>query len=190
MTMPRTLMFILALVPLGIIAVGCGGDTRRGETESTALIPTTTEPEVESHATRANTAVVAKVTDPARRAYVARLDSVCSRLDPERVKAQVRVAKSVLPKEAAKAYDDTIVLGRIELRKIEAVPVPPGEHELLQANVFEVVRRELALRGKISRALLATDLPRVRRLHSELDNLSRSLGGFARGYGFRVCGED
>lgn len=174
---PRQALAILLGLAIALGAGGCGGDTRRGESET-------------SEAAAGGPAIATKVTDPARRVYVARVDAVCRRFDPERSKTQERVANASLPAEAAKTYDETIGLGRSELRRIEAIPAPPGEDELLRANVFDVIRRELAIRGEIGGALSATDVPRLRRLRGELDSLSRSLGGFARGYGFRVCGED
>jgi hypothetical protein len=60
----------------------------------------------------------------------------------------------------------------------------------MKANVFEPIRGQLALRESIAKALAATDIPRLRLLRAELDNSTRTLTGFARGYGFRVCGEE
>jgi hypothetical protein len=132
---------------------------------------------------------VTKISDPARRAYVASVDSVCGHLDRERSTEQGKVASSKLTSEAVKAYDDTIALGWKELRQIEAIPTPPGERAVLRANVFDVIRSQLALRRRISGALAAVDVPRLRVLRAEADNMTRALTGFARGYGFRVCGE-
>jgi len=106
-----------------------------------------------------------------------------------RTSREKRVGASSGTAEAVKAYDDTIALGWRELRRIRAIPPPPGDAALLNANVFEPVRRQLALRAQIGKALGATDIPLLRRLRSELDNSSRALSGFARGYGFRACGE-
>ena len=169
----------------------CGGDTRRAESEATeAGTGTAAIPSTPPRQTGAGGPVIAtKVTNPARRAYVARVDAICGRLDPERNREQARVGESARPEEAVRAYDGTIALGWRELRQIEAIPAPPGEHELLRANVFDPIRRQLAIRQQISSALSETDIPQLRRLRTELDNLSRSLGGFARGYGFQVCGE-
>lgn len=89
-----------------------------------------------------------------------------------------------------KAYDDSISLGRRELRQIEAIAEPPGDATLLKANVFDPIRAQLALRARIRDALAAADVPLLRRLRTELDNSTRTLTGFARGYGFRVCGEE
>ncbi len=74
--------------------------------------------------------------------------------------------------------------------KSRRIPPPPGEGALLRANVFDIVRRELAVRRRIGLALAAVDIPRLKSLRGELDGLSQRLGAFARGYGFRVCGED
>lgn len=182
---------MLAAGFLVALAAGCGGDKRRAESETTGVATHPAPAPAPLHQGVTGGPVIAtKVTDPARRAYVARVDSVCHRLDPERSTAQGRVGEQALPGEAAKAYDDTIALGWRELRQIEAIPVPPGEQALLRANVFDVIRRQLTLRRRIGDALAAVDVPRLRQLRGELDNLARSLGGFARGYGFRVCGED
>jgi hypothetical protein len=188
----RQTLAVLLCLAIALGAAGCGGDTRRGESETSEAAAVRAAPETspERSAGGGGPAIATRVTDPARRAYVARVDAVCRRFDPERSRTQERVANASLPAEAAKTYDETIGLGRSELRRIEAIPVPRGEDELLRANVFDVIRHELAIRGEIGGALSATDLPRLRRLRGELDSLSRSLGGFARGYGFRVCGED
>ena len=93
--------------------------------------------------------------------------------------------------EASKAYDGR--RSRSDGRssaQIEAIPRPPGEEKLLKANVFEPIRGQLALRESIAKALAATDIQRLRLLRAELDNSTRTLTGFARGYGFSVCGEE
>ncbi len=133
---------------------------------------------------------VAKVTDPARRAYVARVDAICSKIDPERAREQERVGASSQPTEAVKAYDDTIALGWRELRQIRALPPPPGDAALVKANIIDPVKGQLALRARIGNALAAADVPLLRQLRAELDNSTRALTGFARGYGFHVCGEE
>ena len=171
------------------ILAGCGGDSRRAESEggqSVAVTPTTQTTQVPS----TKPVAIAKVTDPARRAYIARVDRICSNLDPERGSARARVAGSTDVREASKAYEDTISSGEAELRRIQAVPPPPGESQLLRANVFDVINQQLALRGEIRNALPSLDITRLQALQGQLDDLSRSVSAFARGYGFRVCGED
>ncbi len=190
MTAPSRLTIMLAIGALAAVSAGCGGDTRRAESETTGAAPSTHAPAVQPTGSSGGPVIAAKITNPARRAYVARVDSVCRRLDPERSAAQERVGGSALPEEAARSYDDTVALGEKELRQIESIPAPPGEGALLRANVFDVVKRELDVRRRIGFALAAVDMPRLRLLRGELDNLSRTLGAFARGYGFRVCGED
>ncbi len=181
---------MLAAALLAAVVAGCGGDTRRGEAESTAAATGATLREPASQGGPRAPVLAAKVTDPARRAYVSRVDAVCGRLDPERGAERERVRAASGTPAAVRAYDDTISLGWKELRQIEAIPAPPGDRALLQANVFDPIRRQLALRGRIGSALGALDVPRLRVLRTEMDNLTRALSGFARGYGFRVCGED
>lgn len=183
------------LVLLGLAAVllaGCGGDKRRGEAEQTEATspPSAAETPASSQAPAGAQPQVTKVTDPVRRAYITRVDAVCRQIEPERAKEQERVGTSSEPTEAVKAYESSISLGWRELRRIEAIAEPPGDAALLKANVFDPIRGQLALRARIRDALAAADVPLLRRLRAELDNSTRALTGFARGYGFRVCGEE
>jgi hypothetical protein len=177
---------ILLLGVAAALLVGCGGDQRRAETETETTAAT--QPGVASPAP-AGPVRVTRVSDPVRRAYVTHVDAICRRVDPERSSRQEAVANTADTAEAVTAYDDTIALGWRELRRIESVPPPPGDAALLKANVFDPVRAQLALRARMSKALAAADVPLLRRLRSELDDSTRALTGFARGYGFRVCGE-
>lgn len=178
-------VFILA----ALTVAGCGGDTRRAETEAPESAPRPHPAPVTRTSSSAEPVPVNQAADPARRAYVARVDAVCGQLDPERGAEERKVATAKQPGEAAKAYEGTISLGWRELRRIEAIAEPHGDGAVLRANVFEPIRRQLALRGEIHAALAAVDVPTLRRLRAELDNSTRTLTGFARGYGFQVCGE-
>lgn len=175
-----------------MLVAGCGGDKRRGEAEQAeATSPTSAAAApASSPAPSGGKPQVTKVADPARRAYVTRVDAVCRRIEPERAKEQERVGTSTEPDEAVKAYEGSIALGWRELRRIEAIAEPPGDAALLKANVIDPIRGQLALRARIRDALAAADVPLLRRLRTELDNTTRALTGFARGYGFRVCGEE
>ncbi|MFN8163709.1 MAG: hypothetical protein U0R26_07735 [Solirubrobacterales bacterium] len=193
MTVHRATCLAIAAALAAALVAGCGGDTRRGEDQSTAsetaasaTAPATTP----GPGAPAGHAVTAKVTDPARRAYVARVDSICGHLDRERRAQQERVAGTIDPHEAMVAYDDSISLGWRELRRIEAIPTPPGDRALLRHNVFDVIRSQLRMRTRMSRALAAMDIPRLQAMRTQVDDMSRAMSGFARGYGFRVCGED
>lgn len=183
-----SILFVGLLVSL---LAGCGGDRRRAETEGTepATQPSKVRSSGSSQSSLAEPVRAARVTDPARRAYVTKVDAICNQIDPERAKERERVGSSADSIEAAAAYEDTIALGWRELRQIEAIAPPPGEGALLKANVFDPIRSQLALRTRIRTALAATDVPRLRQLRNELDGSATALTGFARGYGFRVCGE-
>lgn len=182
-------IFLLGL--LVALYSGCGGDKRRGETETTETTSQvgTVQPPTSSPPGGTGKVRVAKVTSPARRAYIARVDKVCEKIDPERTKDQEMVGATRSSAEAVKAYEGTIALGWRELRQIEAIAPPPGEEALVRSNVFDLVKGQLALRAKIRNALATADVPLVQRLRNELDNSTRELTGFARGYGFHVCGE-
>lgn len=176
----------LALVPIALSA--CGGDTRRAETEGGAARTTQTT-STKAPAGAHQSVPAAAVTDPRRRAYIAKTDRICRGVDPERNTAREQVGAAADTQEAAKSYEKETALGTSELKQLEAVAPPPGDAKLLQANVFGPVRHQLALRAQIRVALAAADVPRLRALRAELDNISRALAGFARGYGWRDCGE-
>jgi hypothetical protein len=189
MVMRLTPLLLIAFVAL---SAGCGGDKRRAETEApeTTTQPSVAQlPEAQQPPSRASVQVT-NVTDPARRDYVARVDAICGKLDPERAREQERVGASADTTEAVKAYADTIALGWRELRQIRALRPPPGDAALLKANVFDPIKGQLMLRARIRNALAAADVPLLRRQRAELDNSTRALTGFARGYGFQVCGEE
>lgn len=152
---------ILLLAFLVTLLAGCGGDRRRGEAETSgATNPTSTARSSEPASSGSKKAPpVTKVTDPARRAYLARVDAVCGTIEPERGKEQERVGAAADSAEAAKAYEGTIALGWRELRQIEAIAPPPGDEALLRANVFHSVKGQLALRAEIRSALAAADVP-------------------------------
>ncbi len=181
-----------ALVVVLLLVPGCGGDQRRGEGETgtVATSATTTGAQPPAGQTGGAPKVPrSALSDPARRAYIQRIDRICSKLDPEQAGARERVGKSTNEGEAVKAYDGTIALWTKQLSQIKTVPVPPGDRSALAANLFDPIRRQLALRRQIRDALAVADVPRLRQLRGELDNLTVALTAFARGYGFRVCGE-
>ncbi len=182
----KTLIAGLALALL--LFAGCGGDSRRASQQSLkAAGPTATRSGSDVPA-GTGPIVPARVTDPARRAYIARVDAVCKRLDPERTGAREHASGDT--SQVLKGYDDSIALGATELNDIEAIKPPHGDATALRVNVFDVIRHQLAVRREIRTALAGDDTTQVRALQGQLDALTRSLVGFARGYGFTVCGAD
>ncbi|MGB7589402.1 MAG: hypothetical protein WBM00_11915 [Solirubrobacterales bacterium] len=177
-------------VPVMLLALsGCGGDVRRAGTESD-VAGQASHPVVARERARRARLPAATVTDPQRRAYIARTDRICRSFDPERGSARKRAGESADVPGAVRAYEEGTALGRSELRRIETVTPPPGDAKLLRANVFSPIRHQLALRARIRNALAAVDLPRLRALRAQLDNISRALSAFGRGYGWRSCGEE
>lgn len=172
----------------------CGGDRNRadeaaGGSPSTTTAATTSSPATTPHVQLPKgPAVSARATDPARRAYIARADRVCARYDPKRNEARKRTGEAADAGEATKAYDEGVKLATAQLRALEAIHVPASEAGVLRANVFEPLHAQLQLRHRIAPALAVNSVAEVRPLQRQLDGLSRSLEGFARGYGFHVCG--
>ena len=179
---------LIAAIAAAVALVGCGGDSRRAETEPAGSNPVPAGSESPQAGRRAAVPVAA-IADPRRRAYVRRTDRICSQFDNERNSERERVREAADVSGAERAYERGTVLGRSELRQLEAVPAPPGDDALLQANVFAPVRSQLALRAQMRTALAEVDLPRLRALRARLDDISRALSAFARGYGWRSCGE-
>lgn len=184
-SIPRALFALAAASAIALLAA-CGGETGRAET-STAVAQT---PDYGSGQQLASTPDTATVNDPARRAYIGRVDGVCKKLDRERNAAREQAAAGAETSQGTQAYDDSIALGWRQLHAIEAIQAPPGDAKLLRTNVYEVLRRQLAIRRRMGRALADTDVAELQTLRVQLDSLTQSLLGFARGYGFRVCGED
>ncbi len=184
-SIPRALFALAAVLAIAPLAA-CGAATGRGETSTT----TVQGPTYDSGKQLAATPATSKVNDPARRAYIARVDAVCKRLDRSRNAAREKAATGAETSEGTKAYDDSIALGWRQLHAIEAIQTPPGDAQLLRTNVYDVLRRQLAVRRQMAGALADTDVPKLQTLRMQLDSLTQSLLGFARGYGFRVCGED
>ena len=185
--MLRGVVVVTAGALFASLLAGCGGDARRADLGDTT---TTTQAAVAAR-TGSAPAVSAVPATPARRSYVARVDSVCARMDPERNRARRHAEMATDMAGTVKAYDDSISLGERQLRRIEAIPPPPGDAKLLRANVFDVINQQLAVRRQMRDALAANQgLSEVQQLRARLDDLTRTLVGFARGYGFQTCGED
>ncbi len=172
---------VVALVSVGLAA--CGGDSQRAETSVAATTPYTTTTQL------AKRPAIATVSDPVRRAYIDRVDRVCKTLDPERTSAGESAEGIEDAAGQSKAYDDSIALGERQLRQIKAIPPPPGEGKLLRTNVFDVLEHQLEVRRQMSAGLAASDVEELQALRTQLNSLTQSLLGFARAYGFRVCGE-
>ncbi len=184
---PELKITLVLAATLATLAAGCGAEPNRANT--TAGRTTEGTPAAQPSSADGKP-ITAKVADARRRAYIARVDRICATLDPDRNSAQQRVAEAGGEREAAADYEDTIALGEKQLRRIQRVQIPADDRPLVRANVIDVIQRQLAIRRLIRRRLAAGEASGVRRLRGRLDDTTRTLVGFARGYGFRVCGED
>ena len=54
--------------------------------------------------------------------------------------------------------------------------------------MIDLLKRRLAVRRRLRRALEQEDEAAVARGQRQLEELTLALQGFARGYGFKVCG--
>ena len=188
---PRALCLVASLALAALALAACGGDSKRAEEQTSTSHGQAQAPHQPKGGKGAPAAPVsAEVKDPERRAYITRADRICRRFDRERGDARERAAGAADVGEAEKAYGDTITIGEKQLREIRSIPVPRGDEQLLRANVFAPLRRQLAVRRQMRRALAADDTAALKPLRARFDQLTLALAGFARGYGYRVCGED
>ena len=131
---------------------------RRGEAETTTVATSGARPRASPGEQLGRTPAIADsaVTDPGRRAYIARIDGDLQQARPRaQLGAASRSASRPIRSEAAQAYDDTIALGERQLREIEAIPAPPGDLQLLRTNVFDALKQP----ARVLRARSAPPLP-------------------------------
>ena len=169
----------ISLLALG--AAGCGGEAARAPQTATVLT-------VVQGQTVAAPSGTARITDPARAAYVRKVDAICRVRNPER-DADVKAAGEASDEhEAVKAYDRSISTADDQLHEIESVTPPRGDADLITTNVIDRLRERIALRKRISRDLADSDATAASRDRAQLDALTIALMSFARGYGFNACG--
>ena len=140
------------------ILVGCGGDSRRAESEggqTVAATPTTQATQRLQSGTGGRSRR-SRIRRGARTSREWTASAAISTRSATRLESASAGSADV--QEASKAYEDTITSGEAELRRIQAVPPPPGESQLLRANVFDVISQQLALRGEIRNALPSLDI--------------------------------
>lgn len=180
-TSSTTRLALPALAAVTLVVTGCGAESGRVERVATVVT-------VVAGQTVPLPAATARVTDPARARYVAKVDAICRVRNPERDAAVKAAGEAGSEEEAVKAYDRSITTADDQLREIEAVTPPSADRELITTNVVDRLRRRLALRRLISQDLARSDATSASRHRAELDALTISLQSFARGYGFHDCG--
>ena len=171
-----TLPLLVVLAAVTAIA-GCGGEPQRAPAQTVAAPPAAVEVD-EAPGT-------ARVTDPARAAYIRRADRICRTLDPERERRlhEVRTAS-----DPVRAYEDTVAMAREQLRRISALRPPAADRDLISHNVLDRLQQRLALRTRLAHALDVGDETTAGRDQAEFEALGIAVRSFARGYGFRDCG--
>ncbi len=167
---------ILAATATALATAGCGGESQRAPVRELST-PTVTQ-----------AAGSARVTDPVRARYVAQVDRVCARYNPQREKAVSEAEHAPDAQSAATAYDGNIRLAQAQLRGVEAIAAPSADRALIQHNVVDRLRARLALRRALRTDLLDSDAASAQRHRAQLDASLIALEAFARGYGFRICG--
>lgn len=171
---------VLSLVAVAATAttlVACGGEPRRAPVRELST-PTVAQPPG-----------TASVTDPDRARYVRQVDAVCARYNPQRDQAVGEAGHAADVEGAVRDYDDGVALAEKQLQAIEAIAAPSADRTLIESNVVARLRERLALRRALSDDLRASDVDSAQRDRAQLDALTIALQSFARGYGFRVCGE-
>ena len=176
-----TPLVLLGLTVIVLGVAGCGGEALRAPQVSSVVT-------VIEGQTVPLPSATAKITDPVRAAYVAKVDAICRVRNPER-DADVKAAGAAGSEaQAVKAYDRSVTTADAQLREIEAVTPPTNDVSLIATNVVDRLRRRIVLRTQISKDLANSDANAASRDRAELDALTIALESFARGYGFTNCG--
>lgn len=170
-----------ACVATALAVAGCGGEAGRAPETATVITvmgsPTVPLP---PH--------TARITDPARAAYVKAVDAVCRTRNPERDKDVKEAADASSEQDAVAAYDRSITTADEQLKEIEAVTPPADDADLIATNVIDRLKQRIVVRKQLSKALADDDAEAASRDRAELDALTIALQSFARGYGFSDCG--
>ncbi len=178
-SMPSVAQLTPVVLVSAVLLSGCGGEPRRAAVTVTVPAPTS------SGVTVPETSGTARVTDPARMAYIRAADRVCGTLDPER-EAKLREVKSA--PSPVDAYAATVALAGEQLRRIAAIPPPPADRSLIARNVVDRLHARLIARQYLQRDLAAGDDSAAARDQAQFEALGVAVRSFARGYGFRKCG--
>lgn len=177
--MPRSATAtVIVVVAAAALLSGCGGEPARAPVRTAAA-------ESPAPVRVDEPAVTARVTDPARRAYIRRADRVCRELDPQR-EAKLREVEGAADAEGA--YGETVTLAAEQLRRIAAIEPPLADRELIERNVIDRLRERLALRRRLQRDLATGDVQTTARDQASYEAFGVAVRSFARGYGFRECG--
>jgi hypothetical protein len=172
--MTRTALAALtALLFLGVPLAACGGEGGRAPAATPAAVAVD-EP-----------SGTARVTDPARAAYIRRADRVCAALDPER---EGKLQEVEGAEDPAGTYADTVTLAAEQLRRIEALTPPAADGDLIARNVLDRLRSRLVLRKRLRSDLAGGDERAAARDQAQYEALGIAVRSFARGYGFKECG--
>ena len=159
-------VWVLSLV-LPLIAAGCGGG---GDSSTTAAASTTSVP------TRAD--------------YITRADATC-RLYQEALRRQHQQARAAIRQgdfgPAARHWDHALGLETEEARRIEALPPPPSDEEMLNA-IFSDVDRAYSIFGRADAPLEGGDIARFHALADQGQALVDRADKLSVAYGFRACG--
>jgi hypothetical protein len=160
-----------ALVVLGVVAVSsCDGGSSKSAASSQAT--TTTRP------TTSTSVVMTKAS------YVARANAICKTMN-----TQIAALGSPPsdPMAQAELNDKAITITTETLRKLRALPVPPGDAAALVA-VYAKVDVVLADASRLSNALRSNDHVAAQRGQTKLAADSDAANAASNAYGLTVCG--
>lgn len=123
-------------------------------------------------------------TGVTKASYIEQANTICTDMN-----AQVRAAtsRSSDPTVQASSVDHLIAITQTALRRLRALPAPPGDAETL-STVYADVDRALSDSGELASALHASNIDDARRIIQTLAKTTRTANDAANAYGLTACG--
>ncbi len=166
--------FVLLVLPVAILAAGCGGGSTK----------TATQVETQRHE-----------QPPPKPEYVALADVICKNHQSRREDLESQTIDLGRLDSAGKAHRVAGLLRHegdnltAEAHDLQAVQPPPTDVATV-GSILSLIRAKAGVIDSWARAYDDLDTAEIRRLQMRIGAATARAAGMARAYGFRVCGQD
>jgi hypothetical protein len=164
---------VTAVLVLGLVVTGCGGDDEGGETSTV----TQTVEEQSEALTKAE--------------FIEEADAICKAGHEEAEPLEDTFQQAQQAGDAEKAADIVRQVADIadeEASKLRALEPPPADAEIVDEYISAGVSGVQTARD-LADALDAGDTAQAEVLGDQFNERTSAAQGIARGYGFKVCGQ-
>jgi hypothetical protein len=90
--------------------------------------------------------------------------------------------------EAATILSGGLEITRRQLEEFEALPTPEADAAVID-DYLSSTEQQLAITDRLVEALRDQDVSQISALAEEVDEIETETDGIAKGYGFKVCGQ-